>query len=262
VHVEERQQTPLGGQTMGTIYEVDFTSLPDQSLTAPGSYTIDGLTWWAKVALTGQPFGQAQENKVVAGSGLMLRSTQSQGTRTGTNGDLAYRHLFLPFANVPGYNAEAPLLMRWHTSLSAGYSNEHQMAVGLCSTTSDATRLLAAARQYDHFMWFANANGWQSKRGISSGTSPNFPVSNVGNREAGIFRFLGDATTEVIASAGNSWAGSFLADTNTLKTGSTLPVLLPAKRPNPGVFVALEGQVDTTPIYLTHLQILQPKVAL
>jgi hypothetical protein len=255
---------PIGGQPMGAVYTVDFRTLPSQTLTAPGAYTIDGLTWWAKVALTGQPYGQHQANVLTNGLGLGLASLYAGGTRIDSTPEVLYRHLFLPFANIPGYNPLAPMLLRWHVSQSALYNNEHQMVVGICSTTNDAVGLQAVDRQYDHFIVRYNGGGGhRQKRGTAGLTTAiYFTDTNNGNREYGIYRYLGEYGMEVSAPAGNSWAGDFIADINTLVVNTaTLAAFGPKTRPNPGVFVAIEGQIDTTMLYLTHLQIMQPKVA-
>jgi hypothetical protein len=252
---------PIGGQPMGAVYTVDFRTLPSQTLTAPGAYTIDDLTWWAKVALTGQPYGATQENLLTNGLGLGL-ATLAQGSRVGSDGALANRHLFLPFSNVPNYNALAPTLVRWHVTESSGNYNEHQMIVGVCSTTSDAVAVQAAQRQYDHYWLKFNNLGTQSKRGTGVVSGIGFANGVVaGNSERGLYLYMGGYGIEVTTETGNSWAGSFIDNINLLVSPSTPTAYRSPARPNPGVFVALEGQIDATMVYLTHLQIMQPRIA-
>lgn len=108
LYVDEKQ---TGAKPWGALYHVDFRTLPAQAMSAPGSYTIDGLTWWLKPG--GASSGQM--TFTVGARGLHVGSTP------GNDASQAYflRRLILPLANIPGFNPRLPVCFYVRTDRDA-----------------------------------------------------------------------------------------------------------------------------------------------
>lgn len=181
IRVKEATPAPApdpGGQPWGAIYELDFSAQSSQVMAAPGSYTIDGLTWWRKNALK-----SGNVIQIVNGSGLQISDP------SGMLGGVDAPRLCLPIANVPGFNAAAPYQVWAHwTGDSAG---GREFTVGLVDAPADASDITAA-----HNASFVSvgpsavvgSNDWFLSR---NGSNSNFDGPNVAasytNAESGIF---------------------------------------------------------------------------
>ncbi len=129
-----RVKEAAGGGPAGwkLLYDVDFTALSNQTLTPGGSYALDGLTWWCK------PGGVSQSNvpAIVAGSGLRM------GTSSAAEYIANFRSpkMFLPFANVPGFDATAPVVVQANLT---GQLATYNVLLGVVDAAADATTLSA-----------------------------------------------------------------------------------------------------------------------
>lgn len=237
---------PSGGQPWGIIYDVDFTSLPSSSnMSAVGSYTIDGLTWWRKNAFAG-----TQTFQVVNGTGLRIQDN------SGSLGGFTGPRLCLPFANVPGFNSAAPYQVWVHQE-----SNVINSAcfAGIINAPADATNITAATHEPSHIgigpTTTGASNNWLLTR-AGANTNVNGPQVNVGftNCEHGVY-----VVTETFDAVmmGNTYASGPVpvnspftyAVSQTLNRGSA--------RTSPLIIL--------TPSFLAHsifkrLTVLQPKV--
>jgi hypothetical protein len=253
---------PTSGLAMAPIYEVDFRSLPTQVLNQ-GTCTIDGLTWYAKCTSVG-PFGSFIQTSIVNGEGL--RFDQLAGTSTGQHlasgaVDWVYRHMFMPIAQLPDYNPDAPMLFRFH-GIMTGADPHMGFVGGLCSSTNDGAGIVAADRQYDYLI---TANGQTSSQVFQ----PGIKIANelvlgllsgrLSEREAGIYRFLGTYEYSVWGPS-DSWSGTFgpVDDLAIITPGN--PLWQFPSRPNLGVIFGVDGQSDAGPSTITQMQILQPRL--
>jgi hypothetical protein len=252
-----KEPEPATAAELGPIYSVDFRALPNQAIGAAGSYTIDGKQWWAKGATTGLASGGTCTSDIVNGQGLRFQSN-AVGLNLGTNGDLAHRHLFLPLANIPDYTAAAPLVVRFRFVRGAGDPSVGSF-MGLCSSTPDGTRLIAAHRQYDNFIGQNHIGDVQHKRGNAGQVTQGFAgVSQFEDCAMGLVRAFGQVVLE--AADPVAWAGAF-TDINGWSYVNTSTFYASSARPTPGIMLAHITNGQATPCFITHLEVLQPKVA-
>jgi hypothetical protein len=262
IRVKEAAPASQGGLALAPIYTVDFTQLPTDSFGTAGAYVIDSKTWYAKAPVAG-PFGSNVSSGILNGSGLYL--AQSNGA-TGNHFDdgvvtLPYRHMFFPLANLPAtYNPDAPLLIRWHMDGGHVGSNDNCPVGGLVQGGNDGTGILSTDRIYDDVIRpYAGINASTAKRGNTTGNDvDNGAGISYWTREWGLYRPL-KGPAEVWAATSGSWSGEF-GDVNLMHLGIGVGnVPFAPARANPGFIFAIDGQVSTQSVYLTHLQFLQPR---
>jgi hypothetical protein len=255
---------PTGGQAWGAIYELNFTTLPSQTFGATnGAYLIDGLTWYAKGLLTGYSGGGQITSDLVNGTGLKFTSMNVGSTPYNATNTFAQRHFFLPLANVPGFNPNAPYILRFR-SVTLTANNGVGVITGLTSSTNDGASLTSADRKYDNFMYFDNGASGNGPRLMRNNGTPVIPSGWAGNTagltEVAIYRLLNGVTVEAIG-ASNGWTGSF-GSIDALQIEQQFAVAFQTPRPNPGVFVSFTqpGSVTGANSALTHMRIDQPRV--
>jgi hypothetical protein len=257
---------PSSGQSFGVIYKVDFTALPNQVLGAAGAYTIDGKTWYAKNPNAG-PFGADVRTEVVNGSGLGIWQTNvGTGNHWPTgNVPLDLRHLFCPLAQFTalGYNPAAPLIVRWH--MTDGVGNQSCVVFGLCDSTNDGVGQTAALRVSDFVIigldpTDANRTTISTQQGQSNRRAMVPAMVGAGTREIGIYRLFANYEVALSKAAG-SWTGT-LGDPNTqIPDASTAPVIFfVPTRTNPGLIMGISGQTDASHMFVTHLELSQPRI--
>lgn len=251
--------TPTGGQALGTIYAVDFRTLANQTMTAAGSYTIDGLTWWAKGALTGLPFGASMASSLVNGSGLRL-SVISSSIAFPASGDYVYRNFVLPLANVPNFNALAPVYVRAKFAYTfAG----HQALVGLVDTTSNAADYLSANRPSEAWTGIeTNSPIAQISKKYGTESLSSAAAGNGSQFFSDFFVCLYRPVTSFVELGSQVWDGSgAIPAVNNMRPQTTYPAYESGTHANPCIMFALRSQTGvTTEVYMTHLSISQPKV--
>lgn len=253
---------PADGQAMGTIYEIDFTAQTPQTLGAAGAYTIDGKTWYAKAPNASQ-FGSNLVSEVTA-SGLSIRETVGgTGNHNAGNGGsvaLLARHLFMPLAQLPLFNPNAPLMVRFKCFGGVTGGNSSCPVVGLASTTDDGVAMTAAHRVWDHLVdgYAYNAS---LKRGIANPSGALVPGGTIDYRtyEVGIYQPLEGYEVGVYRAA---WSGTFSIAGTMRLNAAVVPWEMPSARPNVGIFLGFDGQSNLTPCGISHLQLSQPKVVL
>jgi hypothetical protein len=94
------------------LYDVDFRTLPNQPLVAPGSYVIDGKTWWMKGALGNAPAA----TEIVNGQGFHFAwpfngtfPSPDYGGWRSFSFTPCPRTMLLPLAQLPGFNPKSPI---------------------------------------------------------------------------------------------------------------------------------------------------------
>jgi len=247
---------PTGGQSLGTIYEVDFRTLPNLTIGPVGSYVIDGKVWWAKGPLIAN--GSNLTSSIQNGAGM--RFTTDKTYDLPAAGDMSCRSMFLPLANISGYNPLAPIVVR--AKFIRGAVPISGM-IGLVNTTADAANYLAAQRATEVFCGPEQAGGNTSsikskygtggQNGISSG-QVSTPPDNFFCGIWEMFPGYRDICTQV-------WDG----------TGAIPPMTSIPQRQGLGMLTSSNvntticltassnfGQPET--VWVTHLSISQPKV--
>lgn len=97
-----------------SIYEVDFSAEPNQTIGAAGSYTIGKATWWAKGALVYNHGGaNTYTLSIVNGTGLRWATTGASGFFFSTGVAFPGRVMFMPFAQFTSYNPALPLCLQF-----------------------------------------------------------------------------------------------------------------------------------------------------
>lgn len=239
------------------LYTVDLSAQANQTCTASGAYTIDGLTWYAKGSLSVS--SQVYTRNLVNGSGLSIRRTSGPGSAIiGSNGDLNFPHWFLPFSQVPGYDAAIPMLVRARFNMPG---NVVDPLVGIVDTTNDGVGLRAAQRAKDYMTGPSGSGSASSsmsfKLGAASlavGASAAGLITNV-QWVAGVYNgFCAGydiATSEQRTSSGMP-ASDLTAKPGVLTVGNAAAV---GARSNPGLFFGInDGLSNTTLTYLVGVQ--------
>lgn len=136
---------PTGGQAYGAIYNLDFAAQPSQNLTPKSTYTIDGLTWYAK----NNP--GTSNISIVNGSGLNFWSVEGSPPTS--------RIMCLPLASVPGFNATAPLQVWCHmVSLDSGHGSPCFGLVDVAADLTDYNSSMVAGTYMISYASGANTN--------------------------------------------------------------------------------------------------------
>jgi hypothetical protein len=270
LYVDEPTLPPVGGQTMGAIYEVDLTAQPSQPLMAAGSYVIDGKTWWAKGGLG----SQGARTEVINGSGLRLYWPQGvnfpgdySSWRSGYPSITPIkRTLLMPLSQIAGYNPQAALAILWrfssNRSLSASIDGAGNYG-GVMDAALNSADILRAEHQTQMSVsrvqqtgswWTSNENGDTRNPG-GAGTAVQ------ADHVQGVYRFLADRWYPLLG----PWTGSLTVPDNYVSEITLTGDMVMRNRcsASPCFLFAFEhtnGGSGMTDTYLTHLKILQPKV--
>jgi hypothetical protein len=256
---------PADGQTWGGIYDVDMTAQAAQTLTTAGSYTIDGKTWWAKGTL---PSGAS--SAVVATTGLRLATgTTGNFPDWRSNNAFGNRVYAMPLAQLDEYNPLAPLAVIARITSPNGWTANGQLNayVGIGNVALTTAAVTAAEKaatttvsMYNvTSMWFVR----DAQANITDNISPSGAgLTNIGQVVQGVVRF---ATSRVYPLIGKYSLNPDLGDPNSLNIYTAFPVAGTADggTSNASVLFFLNQGLDGTPqdYALTHLKIMQPKVA-
>lgn len=233
---------PSGGQPWGAIYDIDLSSLPNQTLNATGQYTIAGLKWWRKNALvTGSSF------QIVNGSGLSAVGGDGSGGVTAPR-------LCLPVANIPGFNNAAPYQVWFH---SEGLANK-PLSMGIIDAPADATAI-TAAHDPGHFSAGPNNatttnNWWMMRAGANSNFTGPQVSSNFSNSEHALYV----ATDKFdILLLGNAYSGASLPAGNAFTYSGYQTYGRGSARTSPLIIITPSYQTVSV---LKRITVLQPKV--
>jgi hypothetical protein len=262
-HAEEVAQGPTGGQAMGAIYEVDLRAQPNLNLAgASGTYTIDGLDWYAK-----GPLGRFAQLRVVNGQGLEMQANNNMfwGDPTWES-----RIMLLPLTEVPGYNPLAPLIVRGAFDLSAvGLNANHWTFVGIMDAILDGAQTTSHERGWSSFAWTRpGSSSIGIRKGDTTGGNEWFSGSPaMASTTQKLIGLIWSDNKQADVAVNPSWTGSgALPDTTQSRTQTEVPstYLGPASGfvNTPSIAIMFQDTTFAHPsVFLTHLSITQPKVA-
>lgn len=257
---------PTAGQALASIYSVDLTAQGSQTMTAGGSYTIDGKTWWAKGTLWASGF-----NSLVGGSGLRLFAPATIGGaqpdrpnfRTVLTG-ITQRIVFFPLAQLPDYNPNAPTYVDWTMTGTLSNDSDRCYSAGMMTGAFSLAPITNAERATCAQVCHWSFNGTSVIYFGATGSQP--PASAITNNSAlsayrtGVSRFAKDRfylmhKFSAVAVTPEDASDLALLDSTTQPAAQTLA--------NLGFYFTLhkafsDGQV--LDVYLTGLRVMQPKV--
>lgn len=272
--LDGQKAVAAGGAGFRSIYEIDLTTLPTQSMAAPASYSIDGKTWWAKgPTKAGATFG------LVNGAGLQVSFPGTVPPAPLLNwragGDVAWgdRVMILPMASLPGFSPQAPIAAMWRFTGSAQESGgEPGIYAGFVEAASSIAAITAAERAtcvtigYQgngtnmYILCSPHSNNvtsqWQMTLDLPSITPANtLDTLVLGMERFGLKRFF--------PLAGHYSGGSLLApdDYNQFALDNTSLVRVGAGQSNsPSLIFVFPWNVSVPArsYALTHLKIMQP----
>jgi len=266
---------PTLGAPMGAIYEVDFTSLPTQP-TAPGSYTFDGLTWWAK----GND-GAGGASGMVNGAGLRIYQPSTVDTanawalwRNQGIVTLYKARLFsLSLAQLPDYNPLAPLVVMWRFTSNQAAGDDPAGFAGLGEIVASGAVLTGAEKNTCLTLGGGPAGNVGYRMIPPYSTTYAYKTEYVstvaGAHVNGLYRLLPNRFAMLHNTT--AWAGTMpplesMNDVNPNDTGGGVYTFMssaPNLTSSPSfVFGIQKGATGPTlDVHLTHLKIMQPKAA-
>lgn len=238
---------PTSGQPLGTIYEVDFTTLANQNMATAGSYVVDGKTWWAKGtdATGGGP-------AIVNGSGM--RQTYGIHDPSSVN---QYKVMFMPLAQFSDYNHLAPVVAQFR--FGAGNFASWTAYGGLAQMAADANARTIGGRQdacvgvgagTTTSMRYIAGNETTSSYGGLTWTNP--PTDIVFS----VYRFSNSMVFFGAVSSPGVWPDPFTISTP--KSGGQPLMRDVGVWTSPG-FTYFVNNLSGT-FYLTNLRLLQPRI--
>lgn len=249
-----------------TLYEVDFRTLPNQSLAAAGSHIIDGKTWWLKGTL-----GDAGVAEVVNGQGLHLTwpfaapfPTNYTMWRAGYSSfSQIARTFLLPMANLPGYNPKAPLAIMAHI-VSANNLVEDECYVGVIDHAQNANQISRPEHQTQMGMnKSGTTSAWWTSLENANTTNPG--GNNYGPKQdsyvTGVIRLLSSKYYPLLG----QWNGSNLTkpeDYDGVTLTSEIYTMPTRCSDSPSFFWGFSYTNSGQPainMHMTHLKIMQPK---
>jgi hypothetical protein len=223
---------------MAVLYQVDFRTLPNQTIGAAGSFTVDGKTVWAKGTLT--PSGTVLQTAIVNGGGLRMDVVSGSGvTPIGSGADLLHRHLYWPLSQFEGWDAGKAYMLRARFTYNTA-TTQNTPFFGIANSTSDAANLLAAQRAGDLFLAPTGSAGSVStlsvKLGGAAATTATGRAGAIVNNECvvGVYHF----TPRFAYLGSEHLAAGMPTDPSTWLAVTSVAVLdYDGLRTNPGIFL-------------------------
>lgn len=270
LHAEEQTPIPTSGQPMGAIYEVDLTAQASQTMTAAGSYTIDGKVWWAKGALTSG--GTSQTCAVVNGTGLQMTRPDpiSSVTDWVAGGSYANRAMCFDVSQLANYNPNAPLAIEWRFvstfASNVDESGGRYVYGSLLSVAASSAAISAGEHSVGVCLRRVNANSsWWRNPLNTTAVGLTMPSQSlvVGAVVQGIYRVSPSRYLPICG----AWNGSALQTPNEMElfSDANLTAFAAASLTASPSFVFTADKISqngtTMDFALTHLRVLQPKAA-
>ncbi len=162
--VPEWQDSAGGGGGDGVIYDVDFSTLANNTLT-DGSETIDGLSWTAaNMAFLGTA-------AVQAGTGLRMAAGNSLGAATTmTDAARAAPHIAISLASLPGYDPRRDVVIEVYLSNLVHEATGEGFFVGLYGPASSPSSTSASRIRWAGLY---NTSGSRALRTTTQATATN-----------------------------------------------------------------------------------------
>lgn len=271
IRVKEATPTSTSGLGYGTTYEVDLTAQDPLTMNAAGSYTIDGMTWWAK-----GPFlnpGTTAAVEAGLGLGMKVPGALSFGLSWRGSGNVLYpeRVFVLPLAQLPGYNPLAPVAVMASLAGRYSYGGEGIVFAGLVDAAlssaaltgpEKATAMTTGLSSSTGGIFLGSPHNTDASSEYSVAANPNLPnAGDLLGSVAGVHRF-GDKRyfplmgAEVLSNESPDSYNKFPVNGFTyVRNGngiSSNPCFL---------FVVNRGSAEAQPTanYLRRLKIMQPR---
>lgn len=270
VRVWEQEAVPTDGQGWTSIYDLNLTAQANQTMTAAGAYTIDGHAWWAKGGL-----GAGSLNALVNGSGLRLFAPATVAAPialwrgTGATAAFPARAVCFALSQIPDFNPLAPYAVQWRYASPAALSADASRCPigGIVDVAASSAAMTGAEKDKAKSIGlFGTSAAYWIRSPYNGGSDVNIVPSAVGTSYAnivqGIVKF---STNRYYPLVGAYGAGMGTPDNYTSFNADITPAFLTQGLSNsPSFFFCLDkastdGQ--TLDVYLTHLRVLQPKVA-
>ena len=268
-------EVPTSGQTFGAIYDVDLRQQPSQLMTAAGQYTIDGKEWWAKGPLiTNTP----QTCEILNGTGLRMTRPDPISTTSGFMfpGPYLNRAMCFRLSQLADYNPLAPLVVMWRLASPRTITQmgQNQLGYGALLTVApnaDVITIVAGGGLQIQRAGMTSAywsNPQYAGRLAPSIVAPLNASDVIGDGVPGIYRYAADRHLPLIG----QWTGALPAGPDQMQSFSVASGVeqyrvLSAPTLNPAdtwfVFACDKTAQEnaTMDIALTHLKIMQPRVA-
>jgi hypothetical protein len=252
------------GKGWGSLYDVDFTAQPSQTMTAAGSYTIDGKTWWAKATM-----GAGSLNSLIAGVGLRLTAPASvvspianwRGMPSGFGYDA--RANCFALSQIPKFNPLAPYAVQWRftSNRPLPQSDTFTGVGGILDVAGNAAAITAAELSTAKSLTvFSTTAGWWIKHPYPNGI--NFAPSNFGVTVGSAVYGIVKLSTNRYYPLHGAWSGNMQTpDDYTAFSELTQALLTSGLSNSPNFVFALEkasNDASTLEVNLTHLRVLQP----
>ncbi len=241
VYIDEAPEQ--GAVSWGTVYQVDLTAQPTQSMTTPGNYTIDGHTWWVK--------GQGTSNRARLDNGLGLGLEWLSGaTAFARSGDLTYHVLWFPFAQLAGFEPTVPVSVSYRIAGGPYSAAESYALGGLASLTNSGAYVTSSERGFQ-LLWGTGGHYATSSAGPSQQT-----ISAVGSQPGDHLWGVMRAAVRTGLTYHAAWTVGLAADPFTM-TDAVTSLTTDSTPTNLGFLMVTNAQSTFLP-YLTHLRIVQP----
>jgi hypothetical protein len=234
-----------GAALWGAVYQMDLRTLPTQDLATPGEHVVDGYRWYTKGSVV---FNGGPGNAIVNGQGLHVAGTAYFSV--GAN----HQRIWFPFSQLEGFDPATPVAIAFRYA-GSGLSSTNYMVMALASALSnDASAWSLPEQQAEVAQRYEGAaNAFLH---IASGTY--VPVASDADYAAHVF-FECRLARRVYMSGHALWSGALPTDAYSLADGVNV-VTQTLDHTNPGL-VFTRNQSSPFTCYLTHIAVLQPKVA-
>ena len=237
------------GPNWGAVYEVDFTTLPNQDMSAIGAHTVDGMTWYSKGAVD---FGGDGANAIVNGSGM-----RTAGCAWGIAGTLApFQTAWFPFLQIPDFDVTYPFLVAFR--FTGPLSTTNYYVAGVSSLADDGVAVLVGERAVQDQIRADMDSGGTVMAHVVSSVGPINPVTMVpGSPTTGDHLYFSGPVHLLTAGCFHApWTGSFPLNLYAI-TNAQNPVINNNVLTNPG-FSICRNRTSAFASFLTHMAVLQP----
>lgn len=131
------------------LLNLDITQAANQTMTAAGSYSALGFTWWAKGALAG-----TTTVDFVNGSGIRFLNPPDAPLTWRWQGFTTYagRLVFFPFAQLSGWNPDLPSLVTMRITGALSNNSSRAVIAGV-GGMADAAAAITATEKAASFSW-------------------------------------------------------------------------------------------------------------
>jgi hypothetical protein len=236
---------------MGLIYGVDLTTKPAQNWpSGGGSAVVDGKTWWAKgPASWGPPY-----SSLIPGEGIEVSGGAWSGYQT-----YDWQGMFLPIAQLAGFNPDAPLALAFRFT-GSGYSGGSYVVGGMRSCAQSSAKMQSSSSYSAIRFMGTDTNIYHENSGSSDVPPLTGMQPAVGDNLWLILRLMG----RIYTPAHVPWTGALPDE---LPFGPQLvnfinPRLLAPQSATDVGFIYARNQSSYINARLTHVGVYQPRASI